>query len=70
MCVSKRAVAAVVDAESIHGPEFAVVKSLKGVRYNLPIILLEERHGNRDSPLPEGVDAVVAMSSTSALQQD
>jgi hypothetical protein len=43
------------------------VKTLKGVRVSLPVILLEGRNGYRESPLPDGVDAIVSMSSAKCL---
>jgi hypothetical protein len=55
--------AAVVDSKSIRDQEWSVVKTLKGVRASLPVILLEDRVGDRESQLPEGVDAVVSISS-------
>ncbi len=67
LCVAHVVVAAVVDAESLRGQEWSVVKSLKGVRANLPVILLEERDHQRESPLTEGVDAVGSMSSPEEL---
>jgi hypothetical protein len=38
------------------------------VRASLPVILLEDRVGDRESQLPEGVDAVVPMSSPTDLR--
>ena len=43
-------------------------KNLKGVRASLPVILLEDRVGGRESQLPEGVDAVVPISSRTDLR--
>lgn len=63
ICVSQFVAAAFVDAKFIRGQEWSVVKTLKGVRASLPVILLEEREGNRKSPLPDGVDAVVSIAS-------
>lgn len=43
------------------------VKSLKMVRPNLPVVLLDERHTRRDVPLPEGVDQIVSVASFDKL---
>ena len=67
ICVSQIVAAAVVDAKSIRDQEWSVVKTLKGVRASLPVILLEDRVGDRESQLPEGVDAVVPISSPTVL---
>ncbi len=67
ICVSQFVAAAVVDARSIRDQEWSVVKTLKGVRASLPVILLDDQDGHRESPLREGVDAVVSISSTEAL---
>lgn len=67
LCMSHFNAAALVDAKSVRGQEWSVVETLKGVRASLPVILLEERHGKRKSPLPDGVDAVV---STAASPRD
>lgn len=40
---------------------------LKGVRCNLPVILLEDRGSDRESPLQEGIDAIVSASSPTEL---
>jgi|SRR6185312_16635707 len=68
ICVSQIVAAAVVDAKSIRDQEWSVVKTLKGVRASLPVILLEDRVGDRESQLPEGVDAVVPISSPTVLR--
>ena len=65
-CVAHAVSAAVVDAEAIRGQEWTVVKTLKAVRAQLPIILLEDRKSERDS-LPENVDAVVSIDSPAEL---
>ena len=67
VCVSQFVAAAVVDAESIRDQEWSVVKTLKGIRASLPVILLEERNVHGESPLPDGVDAIVSMSSAKCL---
>jgi hypothetical protein len=43
ICVAHFVSAAIVDAESLRGKEWPVVKSLKMVRPSLPIILLDDR---------------------------
>jgi DNA-binding response OmpR family regulator len=68
LCVANVVVAAVVDAEFMQGQEWPVVKSLKGVRLNLPIILVDPRGTNREDPLPEGVDAVLSPCSPAELR--
>lgn len=59
--------AAIVDAESVRGREWSVVKSLKLVRPSLPIILLDERSSGRSLSLPEGVDELVSITSLERL---
>jgi DNA-binding response OmpR family regulator len=54
ICVAQFVAAAIVDAESLRGKEWPVVKSLKMVRPSLPIILLDERRTERELVLPEG----------------
>jgi len=66
MCVAEVVSAAVIDAESIRGQELSVVKALKAIK-PLPIILLEERKTDRQVPMPEGVDALVSISSPKEL---
>jgi hypothetical protein len=56
-----------VDAESLRGKEWPVVKSLKMVRPSLPIILLDERRTERELVLPEGISDVLSVSSMSEL---
>lgn len=63
VCVAQVVVATVVDAESLRGQEWTVVKTLKAIRPRAPLILLEERQSNRGSGLPDGVDAVASISS-------
>ena len=65
ICVAEVIAVAVLDGESIRGEECSVAQSLKMVRPNLPIILLEERE--RLSNLPEGIDAVVPLGATEKL---
>ncbi|MBZ5490281.1 MAG: hypothetical protein LAO76_05040 [Acidobacteriia bacterium] len=67
MCVAQFVAAAIVDAESIRGKEWSVVKSLKLVRPLLPIVLLDERSDGRDLSLPEGVDQLVSITSLEKL---
>jgi DNA-binding response OmpR family regulator len=67
MCVAQFVAAAIVDAESIRGKEWSVVKSLKLVRPSLPIVLLDERSDGRDLSLPEGVDQLVSITSLEKL---
>jgi DNA-binding NtrC family response regulator len=67
ICVAQFVAAAIVDAESVRGKEWSVVKSLKLVRPSLPIILLDERNGGRNLPLPEGVDELVSITSLERL---
>jgi len=61
--------AVIVDAESVRGKEWPVVKSLKLVRPSLPIILLDERSGIRNLELPEGVDELVSVASLEKLPE-
>lgn len=65
VCVAEKIALAVLDAESIRGKEVSVAKSLKKVRPNLRIILLEERQ--RASELPFGVDAIVPLNDPEML---
>lgn len=69
ICVAHVVAAAVVDAESIRGQEFSVVRSLKGVKPGLPVILLENRKSKRESRLPEGVDAAASLDSRNDLYE-
>jgi DNA-binding NtrC family response regulator len=69
MCVAQFVAAAIVDAESVRGKEWPVVKSLKLVRPSLPIILLDERSGGRNLELPEGVDELVSVASLEKLPE-
>jgi DNA-binding response OmpR family regulator len=68
VCVAHILAAAVVDAEAIRGQEWTVVKTLKSIRAQLPILLLEDRKSERDS-LPEGVDAAVSIDSPAELYE-
>ena len=65
ICVAEVIAVAVLDGASMRGEECSVALSLKGVRSNLPIILLEERV--RRSDIPEGIDAVVPVGETEQL---
>jgi hypothetical protein len=56
-----------VDAESLRGKEWPVVKSLKMVRPSLPIILLDDRRTEREVVLPEGISDVLSLSSLAEL---
>ena|SRR5438309_11932223 len=67
MCVAEVVSVSVIDAESIRGQELSVVRALKAVNPLLPIILLEERKADRQVPMPEGVDALVSISSPKEL---
>jgi DNA-binding response OmpR family regulator len=67
ICVAQFVAAAIVDAESLRGKEWPVVKSLKMVRPSLPIILLDERRTERELVLPEGISDVLSVSSLSEL---
>lgn len=67
VCVAQAVAAAVIDAESIRGQEWTVMKSLKAVRSNLPVILRSDRESAREAASPEDVDAVVSMSSSDEL---
>jgi DNA-binding NtrC family response regulator len=69
MCVAQFVAAVIVDAESVRGKEWPVVKSLKLVRPSLPIILLDERSGSRNLELPEGVDELVSVASLEKLPE-
>ena len=66
ICVAEVIAVAVLDGESIRGEECSVAQSLKMVRPNLPIILLEERARKPDN-LPDGIDAVVPLGATETL---
>lgn len=48
LCVAQVIAVAIVDAESIRGQEWTVVKSLQSVRCNLPVILLSQRENERE----------------------
>jgi hypothetical protein len=65
VCVAEIVAVAVLDGESIRGEEGSVAQSLKMVRPNMSIILLEER--KRLSNIPEGIDAVVPLGNTEEL---
>ena len=65
ICVAETVAVAVLDGESIRGQEGSVARSLKMVRPNMSIILLEER--KRLSNIPEGIDAVVPVGDTEML---
>jgi DNA-binding NtrC family response regulator len=69
MCVAQFVAAVIVDAKSVRGKEWPVVKSLKLVRPSLPIILLDERSGSRNLELPEGVDELVSVASLEKLPE-
>lgn len=57
ICVAGNIAVAVLDAESIRGEAGSVAKSLKEVRPELPVVMLEERR--RPTEIPVSVDAVV-----------
>ena len=63
--VTENIALAVLDAESIRGEEVSVATSLKKVRPNLRIIMLEERQ--RASGLPVSVDAIVPLNDPEKL---
>jgi len=65
ICVAEVVAVAVIDGASIRGEECSVAKTLKMVRPNLRIILLEERE--RLSDIPEGIDAAVPLGATEEL---
>jgi len=65
VCVAESIALAVLDAESIRGEEVSVATSLKKVRPNLPVIMLEERQ--RPSELPVSVDAIAPLSDPEKL---
>ena len=69
ICVAQFVAAVIVDAESVRGKEWPVVKSLKLVRPSLPIILLDERSGGRNLERPEGVDELVSVASLEKLPE-
>ena len=69
MCVAQFVAAVIVDAESVRGKEWPVVKSLKLVQPSLPIILLDERRGGRNLERPEGVDELVSVASLEKLPE-
>lgn len=62
ICVAESIALAIVDAESIRGKEWSVVKTLKLVRPMLPVILLDERADGRRPELPDGVTGLVSIS--------
>ena len=65
VCVTENVALAVLDAESIRGQEVSVATSLKKVRPNLRVIMLEERQ--RASGLPVSVDAIVPLNDPEKL---
>ena len=65
VCVAETVAVAVLDGESIRGEEGSVAQSLKMVRPNLSIILLDER--KRRSNIPKGIDVVVPVGDTEML---
>ena len=67
VCVAEAIAVAVLDGESIRGEEVSLATALKMVRPNLPVILLEERE--RQSNIPQGVDAVVPVDDPTKLMK-
>ena len=67
MCVAEAIAVAVLDGESIRGQEVSLATALKMVRPKLPVILLEERE--RQSNIPEGVDAIVPVDDPTKLMR-
>lgn len=65
VCVAEAIAVAVLDGESIRGEEVSLATALKMVRPTMPIILLEERE--RQSNIPEGIDAVVPVGDPAEL---
>lgn len=65
ICVAENIALAVLDAESIRGSEMSVATSLKNVRPNLRVIMLEERQ--RASELPVSVDAIAPLNDPEKL---
>jgi DNA-binding response OmpR family regulator len=67
ICVSHSIDAAILEANMIRDQAWSVVKTLKMIRPNLPILLLDERQRNRGDMPPEGVDGLANSASMSDL---
>lgn len=67
ICVSHWIAAAILEANMVRDQEWSVVKTLKLIRPNLPILLLDERQRDRGDLPPDGVDGVASRTSISDL---
>jgi DNA-binding response OmpR family regulator len=67
ICVSQWIAAAILEADMIRAQDWSVVQTLKMIRPNLPILLLDERQRDRGDLPPEGVDSLVSKASMSDL---
>lgn len=67
VCVSYWIVAAILEADMIRGQDWSVVRTLKMIRPNLPILLLDERQRDRGDLPPEGVNSLTSRTSMSDL---
>jgi DNA-binding response OmpR family regulator len=67
ICVSQWIAAAILEADMIRAQDWSVVQTLKMIRPNLPILLLDERQRDRGDLPPEGVDSLVRKASMSDL---
>lgn len=66
ICVAQLVDAAIVDGKALRGHDWSVVKSLKMVKRNLPVILVEERKPGR-ATIPKEVDAIVEAGAADEL---
>jgi response regulator RpfG family c-di-GMP phosphodiesterase len=63
VCAAQIVALALVDAESLRGQEWSVLRTLKMVNPNLPVIVFDQRKEKRNSYIDEGtVDSVVVSS--------
>jgi DNA-binding response OmpR family regulator len=67
ICVSHWIAAAILEANMVRAQDWSVVQTLKMIRPNLPILLLDERQRDRGDLPPEGIDSVVRRASMSDL---
>jgi DNA-binding response OmpR family regulator len=67
ICVSQWIAAAILEADMIRAQDWSVLQTLKMIRPNLPILLLDERRRDRGDLPPEGVDSLVSKTSMSDL---
>jgi DNA-binding response OmpR family regulator len=67
ICVSEWIAAAILEANMVRAQDWSVVQTLKMIRPNLPILLLDERQRDRGDLPPRGVDSLVSRASMTDL---